>query len=292
MRRWLVVAMLFLAGAAHAASPQIAFFNHSFAVVDARTADAIAHSDYLRAFGVFELRTTVADGGATWTGRYLSGRQTYLELFGPKDVQDPGTVEGSTGLAVSPDHAGGLGALTARLIAGGIAKPDVGLRIRKIGKALLPWFDYVSPPGDPKSLSVWAMAYRQSFFDDPRTAKEPPDFPGDLSRERYQSDAWRQRLMRDVSTIEIAATSEDVASARVLLAAAGFHVRQTGSRLTARDQDMTIVLDAVPLAQIGVRRIGFALNKSSGRVHVETIGRSILTVGPGWSALWVFTPRS
>jgi hypothetical protein len=61
--------------------PQLAFFDHVYAVVDAGTAEEIPRCDYLRGFGRFEVGTTVADG-ETWTGRYLSGRTTYVEAIG------------------------------------------------------------------------------------------------------------------------------------------------------------------------------------------------------------------
>jgi Family of unknown function (DUF5829) len=286
-----MLVLLFCGAGEGLAAPQgqVAFFNHSFAILDSETADAIAHSDYLRRFGVFEVRTTVANGGEKWTGRYLSGRQTYLELFGPKDLEGAGA--GSTGLAVSPDRIGGLAILKGRLLAGGMAKLDTARRTRKMGEAQVPWFDFVAPPGDPATLSTWAMEYLSSFLADPRTGKGPAAFAGDVSRKRYQSNDYEHRLMRDVSGVEIAATAEDIASARAVLAAAGFQVSRDGKRLDARDADTAIVLDAAPAAQAGMRRIVFVLNAPARTVHIERLGHSTLTVGPGRSAIWLFDPR-
>lgn len=289
--RWLVAVSLLItsspaAMAGTARAPQVAFLNHSYAVLDGETADAIEHSDYLKAFGVLETQTTVANGGETWRGRYLSGRQTYLEFFGPTDLKDAPI--GSTGFALSPDKAGGLAIIKTRLIRNGMAHPDSAQRTKLLGSDQVPWFDLVAPPGEAKWLSVWAMEYRPSYFDDPRAAKEPAEYPGDISRERYRSDEYAGKLMRDVSAIEIAATAEDIASARSLLAAAGFAIATTATGLTARDKDTTIVLDAAPLAKIGLRRIEFVLNKPAPDTHVEQIGHSTLTVGPGTQAVWLF----
>ncbi|MBV9991937.1 MAG: hypothetical protein JOZ72_11670 [Alphaproteobacteria bacterium] len=292
MRRTL--ALLFLLGAcgsAVAASPQrppVAFFNHSFAVLDAQTADAIEHSDYLPKFGVFAVRTTTVDGGETWRGRYLSGKQTYLEFFGPDDLKGPGSGPGATGLAISPDKAGGVVAITRSLVRQGIAHPDAARRTRQYGADKIPWFDYVSTPDDPKSFSIWAMEYVPSYFEDSRTAKEPAAYPGDISRERNQSDDYAQKLMRDVTLVEIACPVEDLKQALAMFTAGGLSIRKAEDRVEASDGSTTIILDAVPLDQAGLRRIVFDLNAPATEAHVERIGRSSLVVGPGEHAVWTF----
>jgi hypothetical protein len=235
------------------------------------------------------VQTTVANGGETWRGRYLSGRQTYLEFFGPSDLKD--APAGSTGFAISPDKSGGLAILKKRLVRNGMAHPDATLRTKQLGTDQVPWFNLIAPPGEPKWLSVWAMEYVPSYFDDPRAAKEPAAYPGDISRERYRSDAYTGKLMRDVSMIEIGAAPDDIVMARALLMAAGFRLTVTADGLTARDADTTIVLRNASDTEAGVRRITFTLNKPVSEVHVEQIGHSTLTVGPGAVASWVFHPQ-
>lgn len=280
---------LLLATQGVAAAAPLAFFNHSFAVLDAETAEAIQHSDYLPRFGVFDVRTTTANGGETWKGRYLAGRQTYLEFFGPKDLQD--AAPGATGIAVSPDRAGGLAAVTRGLVRHGVDHPETGRRTKQFGTEQVAWFDFAAAPGDPKTLSVWAMEYVPSFFEDKRAGREGADHPGDISRERYQSDAYTERQMRDVAAVEIACSAEDAKQALITFEAAGLRVREARDRFEASDGSTRIILDIVPLDQAGLRRIVFDLNAPADAAHVERIGRSSLIVGPGAHAVWVFPPR-
>jgi hypothetical protein len=293
--KWAFALLLVIGTSGHAAAtakrPHIAFFNHSFAVLDAETADAIEHSDYLKTFGVFEVRTTAADGGETWKGRYLSGKQTYLELFGPGDTKGPGSGPGATGLALSPDTAGGVAAIKNALIQQGVAHPDAGRRTRQFGSEQIPWFDFVSTPGDPQSLSVWAMEYLPSYFEDSRTGREPAGYPGDISRERYQSDAYAERRMRDVLAVEIACPPQDAKPALAMLTAARFDIRRAPERLEASDGSTTVILDIVPPERTGLRKIVFLLNAPAKEAHVERIGRSTLIVGPGDHAVWTFPMR-
>src|SRR5688500_6019737 len=61
------------AARADEARSRLLFYNHSYAVVDKATADAVENSAFLRMFANFEVRTTTG-GGLTWKGRYLKGR--------------------------------------------------------------------------------------------------------------------------------------------------------------------------------------------------------------------------
>lgn len=103
---------------------QLLFYNHSYGVLDRETADAIEHSDYLRDFANFQVRTTTGSGGQTWTGRYLMGRQTYLELFGVGDIAGPDGTLGSAGLGLSTERDGDLATVTERLKSEGAPTPS------------------------------------------------------------------------------------------------------------------------------------------------------------------------
>src|SRR5262245_47891299 len=97
----LAVALLGRAGEttqADAPGRQLLAYNHSYSVFDRETADAIEHSAYLRDFANFHVRTTTGAGGQLWTGRYLMGRETYLELFGVGDLPGQDGTLGSAGL--------------------------------------------------------------------------------------------------------------------------------------------------------------------------------------------------
>jgi Family of unknown function (DUF5829) len=291
-RNFLIVTALALAGCATTSTPtqreQIAFFNHGYAVLDPETAEAISQSGFLRTFMVFEQRTTHANDGNQWTARYLYGRETYFEFFAPSDL-GPGMErpEGATGLAVSPDRAGGLTVLGQRLTASNFAF-ILAPRTRLLGETQVDWFNALALQSsfDNTLLATWAMEYAPSYFE--ADNKEPTQEADDaISRERYHSDDYRQRLARDVSAIEIGAPSVEIAEAAPLFRAAGFEVIERNGGLEARDGDMRITLIAAEGEEAGLRRLEFVLNAPAAR-RVERIGRSTLTVGPGRSAVWTF----
>ncbi|MET7363768.1 DUF5829 family protein [Streptomyces sp. NPDC005562] len=270
---------------------QLLFFNHAYGVLDRETADAIEHSAYLRDFANFQVRTTTGSDGQTWTGRYLMGRETYVELFGVGDLPGKDGEFGAGGMGVSVERAGDLATVRERLVDLGVTPADFR-QTRDFGDGVpVPWFDgFFAIAADAyDSFGAWTMEYRPEYFADPRSKTEPAAHPGDVGRERYLNDDYRDHQMRDVTSIRLATTARDVASTEPLLRAGGFEVRTLpGGSAVALRGGTTIRLDATPRADAGLREITFALNKSVKQRHVEQIGRSTLTVGPGARAVWTF----
>lgn len=267
---------------------QLLFYNHAYAVVDRETADAVEHSAYLREFANFQVRTTTG-GGRTWTGRYLLGRETYLELFGVGDLPGQDAALGAGGMGVSTERAGDLAAVLERARALGVTEPLEFHQTRDFGDGVpIPWFDGFFTSGEYDAFGAWSMEYRPEYFADPRGNTEPPSFPGDAGRERYLSDDYRDHLMRDVTGIRLAVTERDLANTVPLLRAGGFVVRPVPGGAVAVRGGTTLWFDAVPREQAGLRRVEMSLNEPVGYRHEERIGRSTLVVGPGPRAVWTF----
>ncbi|MGW3986685.1 DUF5829 family protein [Streptomyces sp. NPDC004830] len=294
----IMVVVLALAGAvqgtAHAGQGgdgrQLLFYNHAYGVLDRETADAIEHSAYLRRFANFQVRTTTGADGQTWTGRYLMGRETYLELLGIGDVPGKDGTLGAAGLGVSVEQAGDLETVVARLREEGVTDPVRFRQTRDFGDGVpVPWFDAVFTTGEYDLFGAWGMEYRPEYFADPRSGTEPAAHPGDVGRERYLSDGYREHLMRDVTGIRLAVTARDLAATVPLLRAGGFRVRSTeGGGVVAKGGGTTLRFDVAPLDRVGLKRVDLSLNRAVPHRHVERIGHSGLVVGPGPRAVWTF----
>ena len=301
MRQRVAVTCAFLVGAcapvpnAMRTTPpsQIAHLNHFYATIDAETVDAIRNSAFVKRFANLEVRRTKGTL-STWTGTYLYGRQTYAEFFGPGDFQIGGKPApvGGWGIAISGDRPGHVAELRSRLESAGL-KAVVELDTRTFGEREVPWFTAltaVSQHGDSGGrddvVSAWAMEYVPSYFELPEAAKEPAESPTDLiSRERYQSDLYRQRMMRDVTRVEFNVAAKDYARIEPLLTAAGFRIGRSGNRMVADGQETDLVFHIT--GQMSLRRVEFSLNAPATR-EVHSIGRSRLSVGPGATAVWDF----
>ncbi|WP_435120577.1 DUF5829 family protein [Amycolatopsis thermoflava] len=280
------------ATATAAGDRQLLYFNHAYGVIDRETADAVEHSQFLREFANFQVRTTTG-GGQTWTARYVLGRETYLELFGVGDLAGQNGVLGAGGLAVSAERDGDLAAAAERLRALG-DEPVLSLQTRDFGDGVpVPWFDVVFTSGITSydAFGARGMEYRPEFFADPRSNTEPASYPGDVGRERVLPDDYAGHLMREVTAIRIGIIAGDHADTVPLLRAGGFAVRTTPHGTVATRGGTTIRLDVVPPAEIGLRSVEFSLSGAVNHRHVERIGDSELVVGPGPRAHWTFEFR-
>ncbi|GHB68821.1 hypothetical protein GCM10010377_69460 [Streptomyces viridiviolaceus] len=270
---------------------QVLYYNHAYGVLDRETADAVEHSAYLRDFANFQVRTTTGADGQTWTGRYLLGRETYVELFGVGDLPGQDGLLGAAGMGVSTERAGDLATVVERLRDQGVTDPVEFPQTRDFGDGVpVPWFDAVFTTGQYDAFGAWAMEYRPEYFADPRSNTEPASRPGDVGRERYLSDDYRDRLMRDVTHLRLGVTAGDLADTVPLLRAGGFTVRHLadGDGVVAKGGGTTIRLDAVPRDRAGLKQIGMSLNRPVPHRHVERLGHSALVVGPGPRAVWAF----
>lgn len=282
-----VALVLIVQGSAQAGERQLLFYNHAWGTFDRATADAVAHSAYLKEFANFEVRTTTGADGKVWTGRYLRGQQTYLEIFGIGDVPGQDGELGSAGLGLSTEHDGEIEVLKDRLRAAGSAPKDF-LQTRDFGDGKpVPWFDTVYLAEKYDRFGAWAMEYRDEYLNDPRSKIGPPQYPGDVSRERYLPDTYKDRLMRNITLIRLAVTAGDLAATMPLLRAGGFVLRTEPGSVVAKRGGTTMLFDEVPMGKTGLKRVEFELNRAVPR-HVEPFGTSKLVVGPGKRAVWTF----
>lgn len=274
-------------GAAHAGERQLLYYNHAWGTFDRATADAVEHSTYIREFADFEVRTTTGAGGEVWTGRYLRGQETYLEIFGIGDVGGQDGELGAAGLGLSTERDGDIEALKSRLVAAGVT-PHEFLQTRDFGDHKpVPWFDSVYLTSEYDRFGAWAMEYRDEYFADPRGKTGPARFPGDVTRERYLPERYQDKLMRNITLVRIAVTARDLTSTMPLLRAGGFALRTDPGGVTASKGGTTLRFDKVVMGQTGLKRVEFELNCAVPR-HVEKLGGSTLVVGPGKRAVWTF----
>lgn len=268
---------------------KLLYYNHVYGVLDRETADAIERSDYLREFANFDLRTTTGAGGYTWTGRYLLGRKTYLELFGAGDLPGKESNRGAAGLGLSTEHTGELTTVLDRLGDHGVSEPFEFTQTRDFGDGEpVPWFDSVFTTSKYDLFGAWAMEYRTEYFADPRSNTEPPRHPGDVGRERYMPDKYRDHLMRDITGIHLAVTERDLANTVPLLHAGGFRVVEEENGVAAYAGGTTIRFEVAPSGEVGLLSIEMSLNHPVLVPRETRIGQSTLIAGPGTRAVWTF----
>ena len=266
---------------------QVAFLNHFYAVVDSETVSAVERSSYLSGFIDYEKTTVSASDGESWTGRYLQGKSTYIELFGPDDYG--GAEEGDVGLAFGTDRVGAINTMARHLFKDG-AKFSRNVRRRNLDGQEVGWFRSIELEAKIDRAEFWAMEYVADYLDHPAANKEVAEAEWDLvSRERYNRDDYLGKLVEDVTYVAFHVSKEGIDELIPLILAAGYEIRESNTATVLLGQEAEIALFHADEGMSGLKELQFSLNRSVAEQHIERIGNSELRVGPGDIASWTFT---
>jgi hypothetical protein len=169
--------------------------NHFYVTADRPTFEAVEASAFVQGFGALEKRTTVRKD-TTYTGLYLYGENTYLELLHPGSA----SFGAPSGIAYGVEERGAIRAVSDALGAG----------VLTVTRGEVPWFLLSKPAQQMEALSDWAMEYLPEFFAGFHP-EVPPVHPGIRRADaltRYAASCGRLRardqgLFEDVATLEL-----------------------------------------------------------------------------------------
>jgi Family of unknown function (DUF5829) len=236
--------------------------NHCYVTVDQATFDAAER--FLAGFGAVEKRTTVRKD-MTYTGLYLYGEQTYLELLSPGSAN----FGAPSGIAYGVEVPGALDRVCRALRAPAL---------EEITRGEVPWFKSCRPEQLP-GLAEWVMEYMPAFFRgfQPELPPARPTIARSDALIRYAASCGKLReraegLFEDVVGLEVvldkpAASSWNLRPIRV----AGVEMR---------------VRTAAPGEREGIREARLRLRRDAGRADRQ-IGTTTLALD-GRTAVWRF----
>ncbi len=265
-----------------AGRPEVSL-NHLSVVLDAATVRDLAANAFLKdTFATVFQKANVSNDGKRWTGTYLYGERTYLEVYEAGPAQGE---PGSSGIALAVEHPGDVTRLVLPLADAG-AEATVVLRTAQGPTgAQVPWFYqlrafYRMDP--PSNTSRWVMEYQKDFL---RTVE-----PGKDGTSRAQLAArfqQKNRLVKDLIGATVALADKEMERFVRELEVYGWTVRPEGTRRIASGGGMTLTLVPVAPGVRGLTEVRFQLGKKgvpAQRLHFGPT--SVLAVGADGTATW------
>ena len=236
--------------------------NHFYVTVDQATFDAAER--FLAGFGALEKRTTVRKD-KTYTGLYLYGEQTYLELLPPGSAN----FGAPSGIAYGVDSPGAITRVTQALRAS---------VLEEISRGEVPWFKSCRPEQLP-GLAEWVMEYIPAFFRGfhPDLPPARPTIAPSDALIRYAASCGKLReraegLFEDVVGVDVSLGKQGASAWNLRpLRVAGADVRVTTAPSGERE---------------GVRAARLRLRRDAGRSDLQ-IGSTTLALD-GTTAVWRF----
>ncbi len=234
------------------------FLTHLFVALDQASYDALRSSPQVAALAAVAEKHTVA-GTREWTGFYISGRQTYMEFFGPEGLPE-GVHVGGSGLALTVEESGGVAAIATRLRTAFGERVEVEAIPSTSASGTIPWFTATYIKGDgPEAMLTWVMEIDPGFLaaTHPDSRVEHP-----LSREQYQS--WKflpDRPLDDVVGLTAALNPANMSQLAAELELFGWAVDREGGGFVAEGPD--VKLTVVPTSsRAGIQEVELRLRHS------------------------------
>jgi hypothetical protein len=262
------------------------YLNHSLGMQPQVTIEAIQNDKYLaNQFSDVEVRTTVRPD-ITYTGTYLNGHVTYMELF----------VDGTLGIphnffqiALGTEVTGSAEVVQQKWNAElGENEKEIPMFFRTVNGVDIPWFRGVIPAwtNTAQSVGVFDIEY-------------VPNPGSTVPRTRLEERAARYRpdlLMKDIQAYFYAAPSGEIDLLRRSLTSLGWSasIRDQGfialSPLDHGTRRAIVVEQSLP-ADAGMKGVLFSLNRVEQ--HEEPLGQAVLKVGilgQPYAVLWFSRP--
>jgi hypothetical protein len=269
------------------------YLNHLFVVLDPATYEALSSSDFIRnGFAGFEQRTTQAGSGESWSGTYLYGESTYIEIF--KASEEAMFTEGNAGIGFCVEQAGGIEAVVRAL--------DINLESAEVSyyprtmmtedKGEVPWFQVAQPEykeGEAQNrLTTWVMEYHPGYLNtiDPHTYP----VPGDISRKEYLKRFFiPDRYLRDIVAVNLVLNTERAESLSSELQAFGWKINTGEGTMICEGPGITIKVSVGEDSNPVITEIEFSLQKVKEGQRVYDFGEGAeLEFGEGPSAVMRF----
>lgn len=265
--------------------------NHLYLYLDQVTHDAIVASPFMRQeFAELTVSTAAMGDGRQWTGAYLTGEQTYIELFCPAEHGQEAV--GDAGIALATEREGDIELARQVLAKAGLDYP-VQLLHRELEGVDVPWFWNLSliaaAAEEPEPFCAWIMEVERDYL--ARSGLPATGAAAGISRREYNALRFDPgRYLKDVTEITLALPVDQAALFGQQLCLLGYAP-------TAAEQGVAYHGPGIVLSvqeATGQRRGVIAIRLSLQR---EKQGETEYRFGPGSalrfdrpdSAIWRFT---
>ena len=288
-RRLLAVTGLFCYSWGGSAQPSSSvvppYFSHCFTVVDSVTFQAINESPFLK--DTFAFTTTITSsvdaGKITYSGKYLFGKQTYLEFF----VQDQKQLRRACGLGLQLEKPGQLKTLYNSLH--NQFDFSYGPRTRKAkdgSEFLYAYKSYIygNERDSGQFFSSWIMEFDTTYI----KSKFNQKYLNDITRETFQQNRFNKELsLQDIRSLTVALSKRDKQHFITISKALGYRIKRYGAITLILGSGISILVKEATNKLRGISKIEMRLTKPKIGQLKYYLGHSILEFKRK-QAVWLF----
>jgi hypothetical protein len=262
-------------------------FNHLYVTLDPDTLESIARSEFISQEFCTISRDTVKTETESWTGTYLRGKHSYIELFPPGGAE--GLREGFSGLGFNSQRAGDMDIVRKKIRSLSETQEILSdLQVRETEAGQVPWFHYLSVnPAERGAFASWLMEFHPDYlaYKNIELTRE-----GCFDRAAYLKtlETSETSLFDDISEIHLELTVSEQEELAFLLQGFGYESSGGGDGTTYHSDRFLIRVYQTVSPRYRIRRVVCAI---ADRPHPErsfTFGKNArLNLGRSL-AIWEF----
>lgn len=266
------------------------YLNHVYLTLDSTTYSSICNSDFLKDnFANCVTKTVTAGSNQSWTGTYIWGENTYIELFVTGEVEN----KWYSGIGFGVETENGIDSLYKHFTSLGLKNVTKGLAHFQFEDREIPWFYSLGFGSEDSTaaffLSTWLMEYNYEYM----KFKNPDENPDSLriTWKYYNHKVYRSDLLlKDIVEIELALNESDHGKILEELRNYGYQIEQKGELIIGNGPDIRIILRAKSDNKSGICRIKFSLTDKQYEQQTALFGnKSKLILNTDRTAEWYFS---
>lgn len=282
------------------------FLNHIYTILDETTYDEIKKSDFLNnKFCQCQEQTCAGidenDSGTnlSWTGLYLIGEHTFIELFGQQDQSKLQALQiGNIGLKFSVDREEDLEKILETFKQKFTTNVFDGLYKRTVDNEAVPFFYYVCEANMFPQIDLTIMAYHHDCLKKTGITQEEYNKKHEELFNRAPASARstsleslfyfdKNKLFKDIEEITLLVSNEIKNKLVEQLLLLGYTCQETEGCVICRGPSITFTLKSSENQACKLLILHMSLNYAVSGVQTYKLGISTITIEHK-TATWVF----
>jgi hypothetical protein len=264
------------------------FLNHFAAIIDRTTYEEINKSSFLRDNFCHCKEKTHSDEKRSWTGFYMTGENTYLEIFNYKDQKSLYSSKISNiGIGLSVDHKDEIEKITEILKQKFPENITYGIQEKNIVNKLVKWFYYVEIPDnsiESPQLNTWVMAYHKDYiFKLNRENITRKEYNQEYNAVQYD----KNKLFKDIKEITLLLNEEAKIKLTKIFISLGYNPEETQYYTIFIGPEIKFKVIISKDHTCRILNLQMSLNKKISSAKTYTLGNSSLTL-ENQTARWEF----
>jgi hypothetical protein len=268
------------------------FLNHIYIILDEATYEAIKSSDFLKTEFCHcqENSNTGANdrGPIAWTGFYLIGENTYIELFNQKDQETLySIITGNIGLGFSVDRIEELEKIYE------LFKQTFGNSVNKslmektVNGINIPWFYSVEATIKYSMLpkfDTWIMAYHHDYCKKFNS--------NDITRKGYNQNYNaipydKTKLFKDIQEVTLLLTDDIKKKFVDRQTILGYTCEESDGNAICKGPEITLIVKPSKNQTCKLTALHMSLNRTINGIRTYNLGNSMLVL-EHQTATWMF----